>query len=174
MIVTWRGLALGLFQLALVLGLGGKMLFDRATCPRGWAKTVPVDPELPIRGRYVRMRAEVPLARSSSQAVDSVRLDVSSEGRLVASPQKGAGTYPTMGLAAIGSGDGSTSGADRAFDRVQLSSELAYFVSEYVQDPTRVAPGDELWVEVTLPRQGPPRPIRLGILHEGKILPLPH
>ncbi|MDM7951858.1 MAG: hypothetical protein QUV07_01365 [Cyanobium sp. CZS 25K] len=33
--------------------------------------------------------------------------------------------------------------------------------------------GEQLWVEVTLPAQGPPRPIRLGVRRgEGPITPL--
>jgi len=31
----------------------------------------------------------------------------------------------------------------------------------------------ELWAEVTIPRLGPPRPIRLGIKKDGQIQPLP-
>ncbi|MCZ6514734.1 MAG: hypothetical protein O6850_02600 [Acidobacteria bacterium] len=30
----------------------------------------------------------------------------------------------------------------------------------------------QLWAEVTLPRQGPPRPIRLGVKKEGLLTPL--
>jgi hypothetical protein len=174
MILSWRGLALGLFQLALVLGVGGKMLFDRATCPRGWTKTVPVDPELPIRGRYVRLRLAVPLVGASPETFYAVRLDVSGEGRLIATPAEGPGAHSTLPFTRANTGDSSQASDAEAFDRVLLNGELAYFISEHAQDPTRVAPGDELWVEVTLPRAGPPRPIRLGILHEGRILPLPH
>jgi hypothetical protein len=31
----------------------------------------------------------------------------------------------------------------------------------------------ELWAEVTIPHQGPPRPIRLGIKRDGRIQPVP-
>jgi hypothetical protein len=34
------------------------------------------------------------------------------------------------------------------------------------------APGEELWVEVTLPRRGPPRPIRLAVKKDGVLTPL--
>jgi hypothetical protein len=33
--------------------------------------------------------------------------------------------------------------------------------------------GEELWVEVTIPKKGPPRPIRLGVKKgDGAIIPL--
>jgi len=44
-----------------------------------------------------------------------------------------------------------------------LDQPVAYFIPEHVADPSRRAPGEELWVEVTIPRYGGPRPIRLGV-----------
>jgi hypothetical protein len=32
--------------------------------------------------------------------------------------------------------------------------------------------GEELWVEVTIPKKGPPRPIRVGIKKDGVLAPL--
>lgn len=52
----WKGIALGALQCVIVLSLGGKLLYDRATCPRVWVKTQPWDPSLPIRGRYLALR----------------------------------------------------------------------------------------------------------------------
>lgn len=57
---TGRGLVLAALHLALVGALGGKLLLDRARYPRMWVKTLPVDPDLPIRGRYVQLRVEPP------------------------------------------------------------------------------------------------------------------
>ena len=50
-----KGVALGALQCALVFSLTGKLLYDRATCPRVWVKTAPYDPSLPIRGRYLSL-----------------------------------------------------------------------------------------------------------------------
>jgi hypothetical protein len=50
---------------------------------------------------------------------------------------------------------------------------LAYFIPEHAPDPSRLKPGQELWVEVTLPPKGDPRPIRLGIKQNGTLTPLP-
>jgi len=50
-----KGIVLGALQCALVLSLTGKLLYDRATCPRVWVKTQPYDPNLPIRGRYLSL-----------------------------------------------------------------------------------------------------------------------
>jgi hypothetical protein len=54
-----------------------------------------------------------------------------------------------------------------------LRPPLVYFVPEHVEDPSRRPQGEELWVEVTLPKKGPPRPIRLGVKKgDGPITPL--
>ncbi len=56
MTLTRKGILLAVFQCLLVLSLSGKLLYDRATRPRVWVKTVPWDPSLPIRGRYLSLR----------------------------------------------------------------------------------------------------------------------
>lgn len=49
---------------------------------------------------------------------------------------------------------------------------VAFFIPEHVRDPSQLAPGEELWVEATLPPEGPPRPIRLGVKKNGALQPL--
>jgi hypothetical protein len=46
-------------------------------------------------------------------------------------------------------------------DHAALSQPLAYFIPEHAADPTMTGAG-EYWVEVTVPPEGPPRPIRLA------------
>ena len=55
----------------------------------------------------------------------------------------------------------------------RLEPSVAFFIPPGVADPSRRPPGEQLWVEVTLPVAGPPRPIRLGVKRgEGPITPL--
>lgn len=56
----------------------------------------------------------------------------------------------------------------------RLDAPVAFFIPPDVEDPSRRPAGEQLWVEVTLPPDGPPRPIRLGLLRPGraKIVPL--
>ena len=83
-----------------------------------------------------------------------------SDQRLFARPSKGDG-----GLRATLRGPDETRTA-------VLSEPVAFFIPEHVEDPSRRAQGEELWVEVTLPRAGAPRPIRLGIRRNGELTPL--
>lgn len=54
----------------------------------------------------------------------------------------------------------------------QLANALAFFIPEKVPDPSRQPAGEALWVEVTVPPRGPPRPIRLGVMKKGSLTPL--
>ena len=54
-----------------------------------------------------------------------------------------------------------------------LAEPVAFFIPEHVPDPLRRQEDEELWVEVTIPKKGPPRPIRLGVKKsDGPIVPL--
>jgi hypothetical protein len=120
-----KGILLGALQCALVLSLTGKLFYDRVTCPRVWVKTLPYDPNLPIRGRYLS---------------------------LVLAPDAG----------------------DPHFDRTKMQ-RVVFFVPEHQTELDAMRFGrdaPELWAEVTIPRKGPPRPIRLGIKNDGQIRPV--
>ena len=49
---------------------------------------------------------------------------------------------------------------------------VAFFIPEHVRDPSVRPPGEELWVELTLPAHSWPRPIRLGVMRRGELTPL--
>lgn len=128
----YRGLILAGLQIALVTSLGGKLLMDRATRPRVWVKTAPVDPYLPIRGRYV-----------------SLTLDAAFQ--MVPAPGTASDAHEFR-----------LQPADPPF-KITDRLGVAFFIPENVPDPSRRAQDEELWVEVTIPKKGPPRPIRLGV-----------
>lgn len=160
------GLLLAGLQSALLLAVGGQMLLERATRPRGWGLTEPVDPNLPIRGRYVRLQLLVPAPGLSGAPAGHVRLVVR-KGLVEAIDPAGPRPGSTEPLPAT-----FRSGADGGV--AQLGEPLAFFLPPQVPDPSRRPPGERLWVEVTLPRRGSPRPIRLGITRQedGAIEPL--
>lgn len=156
-----KGLIVALLHLAIVASLGAKMLVDRVTRPRVWARVAPVDPDLPIRGRYVSMTIEGEADATVQSAYDGYFAPVVRNEALVFVP--------------AGQADGLYAQATARDGRfvVRLRGRLAYFIPEHVPDPSTRQPGEELWVEVTLPRRGPPRPIRLGVKRDGTITPLP-
>jgi hypothetical protein len=111
----------------------------------------------------VRLALEIPLSNLDttlgSDALAGVRLDVRDTrvvGRIddsVSSPQVQLRRDPERWTA-------------------RLAEPIAFFIPEHVPDPSVRPAGEELWAEVTLPREGPPRPIRLGVMKHGRLEPL--
>jgi hypothetical protein len=158
--VRSAGVTLAIVQVLLVSGIGLKYAADRARLPSGWAQTVPFDPSLPIRGRYVRLRLQVPLSTAGPAAgtMARVRLDAAA-GRVYAVVDSAAGLDAAVDTA---------NGAPVA----RLNEPIAFFIPEHVPDPSARARDEELWAEITLPTSGPPRPIRLGVRRGGALQPL--
>jgi hypothetical protein len=166
-----RGLALAALHLLLVSTLGAKLFYDRSTRPRIWVETAPYDPDMPIRGRYVSLRliVETPDIAPPSDAAPGwswhpVRLHLEGD-HLVARSESEDRSYGEPSVRFVKRGN--------AWIPV-LNEPVAFFIPEHADDPSRRSPGESLWVEVTLPRAGPPRPIRLGVRTDGPITPLPH
>ena len=160
---TQAGLVLAVAQVALVGTLGLKLLVDRARLPRAWVRTMPFDPSTPLRGRYVRLAVEIPVADvpagMGSYSQVGVRLR-SVDGRIVGQIDDSVDS-PRVELR-----------QESGIWSSRLSQPIAFFIPEHVQDPSTRPPGDELWAEVTIPATGPPRPIRLGVMKEGKLTAL--
>lgn len=166
-----RGVLLAATQVALIAAVGGKLLYDRATLPRAWVEAAGVDPDLPIRGRYVALGLLFPAASGAPAGTDDYacgRIElrngqpVAVFERDAAVPMQRAGVRPVCFT--------DRAGAEGA--QWLLADPVAFFLPEHAPDPTRdVRPG-ELWVEVTLPPHGAPRPIRLGLKRDGAIHPI--
>ena len=172
-----KGVVLAVVHVAMVASLGAKLLIDRTTYPRVWARAAPVDPDLPIRGRYVRLRLEATVgpgldlslpapvvsgARTFTPPAQPRPVVLSAEdGALVARPAS--------------QGEDALMAHARQHDgRVvaELETPIAYFIPDQVPDPSRRSAGEELWVEVTIPPHGAPRPIRIGVKKDGVLTAL--
>ena len=167
-----KGLVLAAVQVGLVASVGAKLLYDRATRPRVWTLSAPYDPNLPIRGRYVSLQLVVEprgvretKPGSTSQPPQSITLRVEGD-RLVAEAKAPQLTYDPSDL--------HLRLIDRRGEKLTVLAEpVAFFIPEHIPDPSRRPEGEELWVEVTIPKKGSPRPIRLGVKNgDGPIIPL--
>ena len=168
--VRWRpGLRLAGVQAALMLSTGLLFWFDRQISPRAWVPTAPVDPNLPIRGRYITLNMVVPFipTRTDVPTIDlvgswqHVQLRVEAD-RLQAMQKVRSGFSNHGGVIQLNEGS----------LVVNPGPELAFFIPPDVKDPSIRPDGSTLWVEVTLPGLGAPRPIQIGIEKDGRIEPL--
>ena len=155
-----KGLIVAAIHLAMVAGLGAKLLIDRAARPRVWARTAPIDPDDPLRGRYVRLRVE--------GAAHGLGNDATAQSVVLAARDGLLALVPTSDDSRL-----TARVSVRNGERVAvLDSPVAFFIPEHVPDPSVRAPGEELWVEVTLPKEGAPRPIRLAVKKDGVLTPV--
>lgn len=164
-----KGLLLAAIQLTMVAGIGGKLLYERATRPRVWVLCQTYDPNLPIRGRYLSEQLRLPAEGFPTRAENNNYMNYYANrvwaffevrnGELVAA-QQGSGSAGWVHLTKRG-------------DAVEASVEepVLMFIPDTANGPI-VHRGEELWVEVTVPRAGPPRPIRMGIKKDGVLTPL--
>jgi hypothetical protein len=167
-----RGIVLAAIQLLIVLSLGGKLLYDRMTRPRAWALAQTYDPNMPIRGRYLQQQLRIPSRGFTFKAQNALNQtwDFTPQwayysvenGQLVAN-YTGSSSQPGGWVHVIRQPDGSL--------LAQPEQPVYFFIPDTTTMPA-LARGDELWMEVTLPKKGPPRPIRMAIKKNGVFTPL--
>jgi len=183
-------LAVLVIQLLLVSSIAVKYLYQRSTCPRVWTRTVMYDPSLIMRGRYLTMQLMVDGCQSTlpsaKQAGFPRNLDGVPNGRdfsIAASqpvvfPAKLAVNGNKLVAIRIPENDDRASGQNvlavsgASCDQLRLSDPVSFYLAEHATSPLPVKPGQELWVEVTVPPKGPPRPIQLALQDNGSWKPL--
>lgn len=165
-----KGLLLAAVQLAIVLSLSVKLLYDRATRPRVWVLCETYDPELPLRGRYLAERLRMASDGFASDQNMARRPNMWWENRRWAYLRVEKGQ---LIASASGTGNGEWVQLRETRGALLATTEepVLLFIPENAQIPS-LARGEEMWVEVTVPEKGPPRPIRIGIKRNGILTPL--
>lgn len=161
-----KGLIVAVAQVALAASVGAKFLVDRANYPRVWVETAPYDPDLPIRGRYVSIALLVDAKRDAGPEADTANAEIFMSSRLEVQGDRLVAVEDEAGkhwVTQRNCGDAKC---------WQLNDPLAYFIPEHGPDPSRRPVGETLWVEVTVPPTGAPRPIRLGVKKGDELAPL--
>jgi hypothetical protein len=57
-------------------------------------------------------------------------------------------------------------------DNLRLDTPVDFYIAEHAASPVPARAGQELWVEVTVPPKGPPRPLQLALKDNGAWKPL--
>ena len=181
-------IALLLVQLAIVSSIAGKYLYQRWTCPRAWTRAVAYDPELVMRGRYIS--AQIYVDSCGISFPGTVPYTKSQLGKERLFHRDGVAIYYADGkigvrenkLSVLNLVDEQDVQADNLGLGIRDESPCAdayltrpvdFYLSETAKSPFPLASGQELWVEVTVPPKGPPRPLALALKSaDGKWQPL--
>jgi hypothetical protein len=179
-----------LIQLALVSSIAAKYLYQRRSCPRVWVRTAAYDPELPMRGRYLSLQLTVDGCESTLPSALHAIFPRNSDGTT-----KPAGFHVNwlgavqfraklkvegnkLLVIRIPEADQSSKGVnvtawpDSSCDAMRLDEPVDFYIAEHAEDPSWLKPNQELWIEVTVPPQGPPRPLQLALKDNGAWKPL--
>lgn len=183
-------IALLVIQICIVSSVALKYLYERAVCPRVWTRASAYDPSLIMRGRYLSLQLTVdgcestlPSARQaqfprnangvprdgrfSIWSPDTVqfpaRLTVNNNKLEVIRLPETESAPPAQMVAAW---------PGASCDTMRLVSPVDFYIAEHATDPTRLNTGQELWIEVTVPPKGPPRPLQLALKGNGAWKPL--
>lgn len=172
-----KGLAVALLHALIVCSLGAKLLYDRSHRPRVWVPVANYDPDLPIRGRYLSLNPVVPAEGISIEKVGSTstdkygkpvfwehavpdRCDLVWRGGVLTAQANSQGEY-TVFL---------NGPPDHKRLVVAVYTQTPFFVPEHF-DMQEIRASRELWMEASIPRKGPPRPIRLASKKNGVLVP---
>ena len=171
------GLILLVVQLILVSSVAGKYLYERQTCPRLWTRATQFDPNLPLRGRYLALQL---VLDSCNMTHDKQHmLPQYPPGRVVWQWQVSLSAVNGKLVANLAATPGArrsnetlTLPANTPCKRATLGTETMLFLPDRSHPPLPLKPGQDLWVEVTLPPSGPPRPIQIAISSADGFRPL--
>lgn len=165
----WKGILLGALQVLLVSSLGLKLVYDRATRPRVWVQVASYDPDLPIRGRYLVFSLQLPMEGFTPRDNPQPYTNALSPDRCDLVLRNGT-------LTAVGDAEGEFPVTTRIVDGKPIAlvnTQTPLFIPEHANVTIpRANSGEELWIEATIPRKGPPRPIRVATKKEGVLTPL--
>jgi hypothetical protein len=189
--LSGASVALLVIQLAIVCTVAAKYLYQRSSCPRVWTRAAAYDPHLVMRGRYLSLQLTVDGCLSTLPSAKRANFPRDFNGAAV------QGQYAIRGegnvefpaelkvanhqLLAIGIRDGEKREGERTViagpgapcDRMRLVDPVNFYISEHARrSPLALASGAELWIEVTVPPKGPPRPIQLALKQGGRWEPL--
>jgi hypothetical protein len=163
-----KGLLLASLHVVLVCTLGAKLLYDRATRPRVWIQVAAYDPQLPIRGRYLVFNLQLPVEGFTAR--DNFDRYVNP-----LSPEHCNLRLKNGVLTAVADPDGEYWVSPRIVDGktvAVVSTQTPLFIPENSTVPSpRAGSGEEFWIEATIPKNGPPRPIRLATKKNGVLTP---
>ncbi|MGA2170387.1 MAG: hypothetical protein ABSG62_19510 [Terracidiphilus sp.] len=177
-------------QLALVSSIAAKYLYQRWSCPRVWTRTVAYDPELVMRGRYLSVRLIVDGCQSTLPSAEDMTMPRDKDGvqtgkrfsiragQPVRFPARLKVEGNKLVAIRIPESDESTQGVmvgavpGSSCEDLRLDEPVDFYLAEHAANPTPVGAGKELWIEVTVPPKGPPRPVQLALKDGGAWKPL--
>ena len=182
-------IALLFFQLLVVSSIAGKYLWQRWRCPRVWTRAAAFDPELPMRGRYLSLQLTVDGCQSTLPSAKFATFPRDVNGAIKPGPyvlrprpvlfraNLKVQNNQLVALRVEGQEDSNlgeeiSAAPGAPCGQMQLSDPVDFYIADTAKSPLPLQPKQELWIEVTVPPTGPPRPIQLALKQDSSWKPL--
>lgn len=177
-------------QLLLVTSIAGKYLYQRWRCPRVWTRVFAFDPDMPMRGRYLSLQLAVDGCQSTLPSAGQARFPRDINGAATSGPYGIRAGAPVSFSATLKvennrllairipdqensvSGQWVAAGPDLTCAQMRLEEPADFFIADTARSPLPIQKNQELWIEVTVPPKGPPRPLALALKDHGVWKPL--
>lgn len=177
-------------QLMIVSTIAAKYLYQRWSCPRVWTRATTYDPQLLMRGRYLSLQLVVDGCQSTlpsaKQAVMPRNLEGVPTGKTYSIHSAQSVQFPAKlkvegnKLLAIRIPEGENRPDElmvegmpgASCEDLRLDGPVDFYIAEHAAAPAALKAGQELWIEVTVPPKGLPRPIQLALKDGGAWRPL--
>ena len=187
--LSFASVALLMVQLALVSAVAAKYLYQRWRCPRVWAQAAGYDPELPMRGRYIATQLIVDGCQSTLPSAKAAQFPRDFSGAVKPGPfvmrrapvsfRANLKVVDNKLIAVEVQGDETGRAGQQvsavpgaACDQMRLDAPVDYYISDTAKSPFPLKTGQALWIEVTVPAKGPPRPLQMAMKDNGVWKPM--
>ena len=182
--------ALLVVQLVLVSGVAAKYEYQRWRCPRVWTRAFGYDPQLVVRGRYLSLQLQVDGCQSTLPSAKDALFPRDVNGAAKSGPffirmQPAVEFRANLKvqanrLIAIRLPDGAPATEGQLIEgwpgkscrEMTLEAPVDYYIPGNAPELFPLKPGQELWMEVTVPPQGLPRPTQLALKDNGAWKPM--
>jgi hypothetical protein len=174
-------------QIVIVSSVAAKYFYERWTSPHVWTRGVIFGSQSTMGGRYFPITLKANGCGHMPPPGPTVILEKQfnfgaedEEIALYPPPYQAKLRVSNNNLTAAWLPDDERSGTEVEVDYSQggrcdvllLVQPVPFYIPKRVEGRLSLRPGQELWIEVTLPPKGPPRPIQLALKDNGAWKPL--
>jgi hypothetical protein len=175
-------------QVLIVASVGAQYVYQRWTCPRVWVRAVAPEAHSAVSGRYLNLQlivdgcqSTLPSAKAATFPRDINGAAVQGRFGLVAGTIFRANLkVESNRLIAINAvvdetgreGQQVVAVPGTPCDQMRIFQPVPFYIAANAIDPAHLNPGQELWMEVTVPTAGPPWPLQLALKDNGSWKPV--
>ena len=188
--ISAASLAVLIAQLVLLCTVVASYAWQRHTYPRVWTRAYGYDPQLPLRGRYLNLQVAVDGCPSTLPSARQAIFPRDVHGVIKPGPyaiqplpavefsanlQVENGTLQALYISdeeQRASGQFVSAQSGGSCHAMRLSRPVDFFIADKAPALLPLKPDQELWIELTIPPKGPPRPIQLALKSDSLWQPL--